>query len=305
MDADANDITKPRPGLPPVQPPSGRFIAQLFVIPGLIILVVVVLYIGSTLLVQRDREPDQFLAQLDSDNADIRWRGANDLAQILKRNEPAALRWKADPKLALDLTERLELAFQRLVKEEKALAANPDKNKSQPFRSLNRDRDHLYFLAAALGEFHAPVGAPVLCAILSHDSSPDLKGNTLQRRKALWSLINMGENLRGFAKMPAEQRQSLMAGLQQEAGADTARGGWARTALFYLDKSVLPNGSAKDIVKVDETLARTARTEDRFLRELTAMSFTYWDGDKAEATLVMLSRDNGHGTMVRVEDEDD
>src|SRR5580765_8273836 len=110
--APANDAAKPDPGLPPVQPPSGRFIAQLFVIPGLIILVVVLLFIGSTMLVKRDREPDPFLVQLDSDKADIRWRGASDLAQILKRPEPGTLRWKADAKFALDLTERLEMAFQ-------------------------------------------------------------------------------------------------------------------------------------------------------------------------------------------------
>src|SRR5438309_1502380 len=110
----ANDAPKPDVGLPPVQPPSGRFIAQLFVIPGLIIFVVVVLIIGSKMLVTREREPGHFLVQLDSDNADIRWRGASDLAQILKRPEPATLRWKADAKFALDLTERLDLAFKRL-----------------------------------------------------------------------------------------------------------------------------------------------------------------------------------------------
>src|SRR5450631_1603704 len=143
----ANDAARPDVGLPPVQPPSGRFIAQLFVIPGLIIFVVVLLYIGSTMMVQRDREPTQFLAQLDNDNADIRWRGAADLAQILKRPEPATLRWKADAKFALDLAERLDLAFQRILKEEKA---GPDKDKDLPWRRLNKDRDHLVFLAGAL-----------------------------------------------------------------------------------------------------------------------------------------------------------
>src|ERR1043166_3551929 len=123
MDAvPANDAAKPEPGLPPVNPPAGRFIAQLFVIPGLIILVVVLLFIGSTMLVKRDREPDHFLSQLDSDNADIRWRGASDLAQILERPEPATLRWKADAKFALDLTERLDLAYKRLLEREQAIA---------------------------------------------------------------------------------------------------------------------------------------------------------------------------------------
>src|SRR5476649_544894 len=123
MDSPAsNNSSSPNVGLPPVLPPSGRFIAQLFVIPGLIIFVVVLLYIGSTVLVQRSHEPADFLSQLDSNNADIRWRGASDLAQILKRPEPATLRWKADAKFALDLAERLDAEFKDLLQEEKKLA---------------------------------------------------------------------------------------------------------------------------------------------------------------------------------------
>src|ERR1700733_3081997 len=86
------------PGLPPVQPPSGRFIVQLFVVPGLLIAVVVLVVIGLSYLGRRDREPAYFLQQLDSDNEDIRKRGMSDLAQILKRREAAVLRWKADPR---------------------------------------------------------------------------------------------------------------------------------------------------------------------------------------------------------------
>ena len=305
----ANDVPKPDRGLPPVQPPSGRFIAQLFVIPGLIIFVVVLLYIGSTLMVQHDREPSQFLSQLDSDNPDIRWRGASDLAQILKRSEPATLRWKADPKFALDLTERLELAFKRLLTEEKVvaaqIAASTDKDKLLLWRKLRNDRDYLNFLVGALGEFHAPVGAPVLCAILKHEASPDLKGNTLQRRQTLWALMNMGENLKGFAKMLPSQQQSLVAGLKEEASANgSARAAWARTALYYVDKSALPDGSVGDVVKVDETLVWCADAEDQFLRKLVARSFDVWDGERAEATLIRLTKDNGRDTLLRAEEDD-
>jgi hypothetical protein len=306
----ANDAAKPDQGLPPVQPPSGRFIAQLFVIPGLIILVVVMLFIVSTLLVNHEQEPAHFLNQLDSDNADIRWRGASDLAQILKRSEPATLRWKADPKFALDLAERLDQAFLRLLKDEKTVgaefAASTDtKNKHLLWRKLRQDRDLVSFLAPALGQFHAPVGAPVLCAILKHDTSPDLKGNTLQRRMALWALVNMGENLKGFAKMPAEQQQNLIAGLKAEASASTGhRAGWARTALYYLDKTALPDGNMENVVKVDDTLVAMADAEDRLLRSVTAMSFNFWDSDQAEATLLKLASDTGRGTLVRVEEYD-
>jgi hypothetical protein len=301
----ANDVPKPDPGLPPVQPPSGRFIAQLFVIPGLIISVVVVLYLVSVFFVQREHDPAQFLQKLDSDNADVRWRGASDLAQILKRKEPATLRWKTDAKFALDLTERLDLAFQRLLVEEKKVAGQvAEKKNPLLWRTLRIDRDHINFLAGALGEFHAPVGAPVLCAILEHEASADLNGNTQQRRMTLWALMNMGQNLKDFANVPPAQQQTVLAALKEEASGSGARAGRARTALYYLDKTALPSGNLQDVVKVDETLGHCANAEDQFLRKLVAMSFNFWDGDKAEATLLKLAHDNGHGTLLRVEEND-
>ncbi|MSQ96686.1 MAG: hypothetical protein EXR98_19330 [Gemmataceae bacterium] len=306
--APPNDPGPPGAGLPPVQPPSGRFLAQLFVIPGMIILVLVVLYIGSQMMVSAQHEPAYFLQQLDSDNEDIRWRGASDLAQILKRTEPATLRWKTDPKFALDIAERLDLTFQQLLKKEKAIAAQAaateDKNKSLLWRPLQKDRDRLAYLAATLGEFHAPVGAPVLCAILKHDASPDLQGNTQQRRMILWALINMGVSVNDFAKVPAESRQKLIAGLKDEAAAaDVARAARARTALYYLDKSALPHGALESVSKVDDTLAYCALAEDQFVRKLTALSFSFWDGEQAEPTLLKLAADTGWGTLLKDEED--
>src|SRR5205807_1449186 len=105
------------PGLPPVQPPSGRFIVQLFVVPGLLVAVVVLVLWGLFYLTAR-QSPDYFLRQLDSDNTDIRWRAAADLAQILKRPESGSLRWKADAHFALELSERLRLALDELYRSE-------------------------------------------------------------------------------------------------------------------------------------------------------------------------------------------
>src|SRR5947209_911829 len=108
-------------GLPPVEPPSGRFIAQLFVVPGLIVLVVVMVLMGLFYLTSR-QSPEYFLRQLDSDNADIRWRGAADLAQILKRPEAGSLRWKADSHFALELAQRLRTSLDELYRTEKETA---------------------------------------------------------------------------------------------------------------------------------------------------------------------------------------
>lgn len=301
----ANDAPKPDPGLPPVQPPSARFISQLFVIPGAIILVIVLSCVASMVLVDKQKDPNYFLKQLDSDNLDIRWRGASDLAQILKRPEAGALRWKADVTFALDLAERLETARKELLDEEAKVAAeiakSTDKNRDLPWRPLRQRRDYVSYLSSTLGEFHVPVGAPILCTIAKYDASPDLKGNTLQRRKAMWSLMNLGENLKGYAKLPPEQQKAILAALREEAGKGaTPRATWAKTALSYLDASETRDG----VVRVDETLALLADSEDRFLRELVAMAFNFWDGPQAEATLLKLARDTGRGTLVRVEEND-
>ncbi len=87
----------PAPGLPPVTPPSGRFIAQLFLVPGMIVLVAVVMLLAFRYLLGGGYVPANFLKQLDSDNADVRWRGASDLAQVLKR--PESMHLRSDPAL--------------------------------------------------------------------------------------------------------------------------------------------------------------------------------------------------------------
>ena len=40
------------------------------------------------------------------------------------------------------------------------------------------------------------------------------------------------------------------------------------------------------------------------LRKFVAMSLNFWDGPHAETTLLKLTRDNGHGTLLRVEEND-
>src|SRR5579883_1908380 len=198
-------IPEPDRGLPPVTPPSGRFIAQLFVVPGLIVLFVVVLLVGFAYLAnsQAGYTTDYFLQRLDSPNPDIRWRAANELAQILNRPEQASLKWKTDPRFALDLAQRLQTALEELYQKEAELHGRikdwPEAKQETAWQTLRAPRDHVLFLAAALSDFHVPVGAPILCAIGAHKETFDLKGDTLRRRQAVWALAKLGENARGFA----------------------------------------------------------------------------------------------------------
>jgi hypothetical protein len=301
----------PDRGLPPVQPPSGRFIVQLFVVPGLLVLLVVVVLMGLFHF-KSGQSPDYFLRQLDSDNEDIRWRGAADLAQILKRPESGSLRWKADTHFALELAERLRLSLDELYRREKETGERIARLQQQEqaagrsmsgaeidagWRKIAPLRNHVSFLAAALGDLHVPVGVPLLAEICTHEGSPDIKGNTMQRRKALWSLANLGANTRGFSSLPSEKQSDVLGALHEEAAGSQARAAWARTALHYLEPGAAQTAGA---VHVDEVLARCAQAEDRYLREQVALAFNFWDGPLAEPTLLRLARDDGHGTLIGV-----
>ncbi len=297
----------PFQALPPVSPPSGRFILQLFLVPGLIVACAVLLwllffgYLGGG----DSRSPEYFLRQLDSDNEDIRWRGASDLAQVLKRPESARLR--ANPVFGLELAARLQQAVDDLWAEEQRTQqkieqnqlAEPDQKKA--WKKLASRRDHVRFLAAALGDLALPVGVPVLSALALKDDSPDLKGNTLRRRQAVWALGNLGANIKEFAQLPAPDQAAALETLAKEAAADTARGSWARHGLHYLKARQPP---VAGLVRVDHTLARCALADDRYLRSQVALALNFWEGDKVEETLLLLSRDNGHGTLVRITEFD-
>src|SRR5437762_488177 len=114
-DVSGNGQPPSGPGLPPVVAPSGRFIAQLFLVPGLIVAGAVVVLLGFSWLSGSNRSPEAFLRDLDSANVDIRWRTASDLAQVLKRDQSLAtnvdfgLRLAAQLRQAVGEVERTDL----------------------------------------------------------------------------------------------------------------------------------------------------------------------------------------------------
>jgi hypothetical protein len=252
------------------------------------------------------RSPDYYLHQLDSENTEIRWRAASDLAQILKRPEAASQQWKADPHFALGLAERLRKALDELARTEAEteakLAALPTgAEQDAAWRRLAPQRHHVSYLAAALGDLHVPVGVPLIAEICLKEESLDLKGNTMQRRKAMWSLCNLGNNARSFAKLPSEKQAEILDALHTESAGNTPRAAWAATALFYLDTA---RPATPAVVHVDDVLARCASSQDRNLRELVAHTFHFWDGPGREPTLLNLAQDDGFGTNLRVTEID-
>lgn len=302
-------------GLPPVTPPSGKFIVQLFLVPGLIVAVVLLILLGFGYLVSSERTADKFLSDLDSSNGDIRWRGAHDLAQILKRPESLAL--ASDPKFALDIATRLRTALTEVEQAEKAtaerVASLPAEEQKAAWRGLSMQRNNVFFLTACLGDFTVPVGVPLLSEIALKEHGPELKGNTQRRRKAVWALSNLGENFKrrflGINARPGDkildqsQKAAIVEELKREIAAGGQRTEWAENALSY----ILPGSgghSYKRRVAADRTLSECARSEDPFLREEVAQALYFWDGELVEPTLLRLSHDDGHGPRIETNEND-
>jgi hypothetical protein len=294
-----NDIPK---GLPPVQPPSGRFIAQLFLVPGLIVAIAVLILLGFRYLVGGPRSTEYILRELDSTNADIRWRGAHDLAQVLKR--PESLQLASDPDFALELAVRLKRAWNDLRQDEKTVWERikdlPEKEQAQEWRKLSSQRNHVLYLTACLGDFTVPVGAPLLGELATAERSSDLKGWTLRRRRAVWALANLGENRKRFGELSKDQQAAALAKLREEADkgdAPSERRAWAKAALDSFEKGDAGLG-------VDGALAQAARADDPYLRSLVALALNFWDGPQAEATLVRLAHDRGRGELITITEND-
>jgi hypothetical protein len=268
----------------------------------LIVAVVVFIVFGFGYLVGGPRSTEYILRDLDSTNADIRWRSAHDLAQVLKR--PESLPLASDPEFALALAVRLKRALSDLQQDEKTtwerIKNLPEKDQALEWRKLSAQRDHVMYLAACLGDFTVPVGAPLLCELAVSDRSADVKGWTLRRRRAVWALANLGENRKRFGQLSKGQQAAALAKLKEEAGRGDAPSEpreWAKAALDSFDKDHSAMG-------VDAALAQAARADDPYLRSLVALALNFWEGPQTEPALLRLAHDRGRGELIKITETD-
>lgn len=298
----------PNPALPPVVPPSGRHIVQLFVVPGLIVAGVVVVVLGCGGLLNLlfgvgfSRTTADYLSGLENSNADVRWRTASDLAQVLKRDDSLA----ADPELGLKLVELLNKSLDEINREQRSLAERSTtlsaKELEQERKSLQSQRSYVQFLSACLGNMSLPIGAPTLTRMALSEKGPDPKTVVLLRRHAVWCLANLGEARKRFDKLPAAEREAVNAKLQREAA--TALG--ARRALAARTLDVLQGKERLDVIS---PLAECAKSDDPFLRQMTAFALNFWEGTPAEnalaeQTLATLANDRGQGERIEINEQD-
>jgi hypothetical protein len=301
--------SEPAPGLPPVTPPSPRFIAQLFLIPFVIVVSIVVLFLGISELVHwmvgGPSNPQQLLRNLDDANPEVRWRAANDLAQVLLRDDRLA----SEPRFTLDLAERLQAAVRKSREAEQSLAGRLSRlsaeDAARERRTLEPAQHFVQYLAACLGSVTIPTGVPLL-KDMALEQSGDPETVALRRRQAVWALANLGENLKRFDQLAPERKQQVLEQLEEESlGAGGDRPAWAAAALKMLRAR---EAGQPDVADVAEVLSRSAADDNPELRELVAFAATFWEGTPEqnkmiEKALARLSYDNGHGASEDAEEK--
>jgi hypothetical protein len=293
------------PGLPPVTPPTAGMFLRLFLIPalivaGLVALLVLFNWAGKYLAGWGGgRTAAEYLKSLDDDNKDIRWRAASDLVPVLLRDDKLA----ADAEFALQLVVRLERARSEIVPAEKSFLARlptlmEKRNEKQLKAELERldpDRGYILYLESCLGNFMVPVGAPLLEKMAVEE--PEMEPRTLaaRRLRAVWSLANLGENLKRFDNLAAEHKDAVLEALHEAENGE--QGSLAKKTAEYLKRR---RETKADSFGVEETLRKCADSRDIALREMAAFAMNFWTGNAAEEArieeiLVRLANDSGQG----------
>ena len=109
--------------------------------------------------------------------------------------------------------------------------------------------------------------------------------------------------------MHENRRIKVLAALEDEAAGSTAnRLELAQKSLDYLSGSRM---GSLELLGVDRAITRCAEDDNPFLREISALALSFWQGTPAEdqkmnAVLARLDRDDGHGEeiLTRYRDEE-
>lgn len=323
-------IKPPAAGLPPVAPPSGKLMLQLFLVPGLIVGFLVVAWLLGGWLFGVSYSKESFLSRLKDPNAEVRWRAAENLAQVLLRDDALASDGEFARQLALLLEKTRDAA--RSAEQgyaERAKTLSKEDAKAEQAK-LEPDRNFVSYLSACLGGFMVPVGAPVLKELAVQKEGIDPVALALQRRQAVWALANLGENLKRFDKLSGPQKDAVLdqlrvalwdaagggdrvgflkssaaekdAALEKlDAPAQPQHADWLRDALRCLRKRA--QGVDDDMGVGYALIACSRDRDDAYLRELSAFAMNFWRGDAAANARMVdalgaLIQDDGEGNDI-------
>ncbi len=177
--------------LPPVEPPSAGFILQLFVVPGIIVVIIVMVWLVFNWVARTGNDPDEYVQALRRNNAN-RWQAAFGLASALKAHDAQGQALRKDAHLADELAT--------ILSEELTSGSTKDK---EPV-TLRA------YLCQALGQFEVTSGLPVLLKAASTQRSDE---EIEVRLAALQAIARLDENMKGTSDAPfrtAEVTEKLL-----------------------------------------------------------------------------------------------
>jgi len=280
---------------------SGRMIAQLFVVPGLIVAGAVIILLGFSWLAGGARTPDGFLDGLKNPNPEVRWRTASDLAQVLQRDDALA----SNVPFGLELVKRLQDTLNDVAKpvplKPDAVADDQRRSAAQDWHNYKVRRSEAQYLAACVGNLSIPVGATVLADMAKQKISADEKTDAILRRQAVWALAGLGNNRQRFDRLSEDRKEAVLAELSQQAGRAGDAANWSKSAVEILRKE-----NAGGVISA---LTKCADAEDSFLRKQAALALSFWPGNadesaNAEQALLKLTRDDGRGKPIEITEKD-
>ncbi len=183
LPSDSEQPLAPEASLPPVQPPSAGFILQLFIIPGMIVLVVILVWLAFHWLAHMGSNPTEMIREMRQNNANS-WQLAYNFSEELRLYE--ALR--SDRELAGELASFLDQLL------DEPLPPNAAEGSLMGGDPRGEEIVRLGFLCKALGEFMLPeVVLPVLIrAAGTHSDDDELR----VRLAALEAIALLIENTR-------------------------------------------------------------------------------------------------------------
>ena len=220
--------------------------------------------------------PDQILKKLDDPNAEVRWRTAADLAQVLLRDEHLA----SDADFGLKLADRLNKAHANNKDAEEVFAkriGSLSKDDAERERKkLEGERTYIGYLSASLGNFMLPIGAPVLRELATQDTGMEPKALFEQRGQALWALINLGDKCKRFDKLNPVEQANIIARL--DAAIDRGEhADWATET--RLPPSALPGESPTEQPGSQIFACRSKTKRSYLFRPSSRFSGWNWDRD--------------------------
>jgi HEAT repeat protein len=165
----------PDDALPPVEPPTAGFILTLFLVPGIVVAVPIMIWLLFNWLAHKGNDPDAFVQALSRNN-EARWQAAFNLANALRAERGSkSPRLTGDSQLALQLAGILDREIDRDATDENSVTLR-------------------IYLCRALGEFKVTDGLKVLIKAATNERDKD-EANV--RRAALEGIAILASNVGG------------------------------------------------------------------------------------------------------------